>query len=136
MNTKNGKRSLRRWAITGDVVIYLIVTLIGFGSHAALGWEALSRMLATFLPFTASWFLIAPWLGVFQEQAIRSRTHLLRVLLAAIFAAPAGATLRGLWLNAPILPVFVLVMAAVSALAMLLWRAVLQFIIAGPDPSR
>jgi hypothetical protein len=86
-------------------------------------------MLATFVPFTTAWFIAAPWLGLFRFEIIRERRYLPRVLMAVVLAAPLGATLRGFWLGSPILPAFVLVMAAVSGLAMLLWRALLQFII-------
>ncbi len=121
------KRSL--WsAVLGDLVIYLLVTITGFGSHDTLAWDAILRMLATFLPFTVSWFIISPWMGVFRPGIICSRSHLPRVLLAVIFAATMGAFLRGLWLGASILPVFVLVMAAVSAGFMIVWRIVLQVI--------
>jgi hypothetical protein len=117
------------WSIVlGDGVIYLLVTITGFSSHDTLAWRSLPRMLTTFLPFTASWFIIAPWLGVFRQGIICSRSHLLRVLLAVIYSATMGAFLRGLWLGTPILPVFVLVMAAVSAGFLIVWRSVLQII--------
>jgi hypothetical protein len=39
-----------------------------------------------------------------------------------LFAAPFAAILRGLILNAPIIPIFAIVLAATSALGMLIWR--------------
>ena len=120
------------WVVVlGDLLTYSVVTLIGFSSHDTLSLNALPRILATFVPFTAGWFLIAPWIGTFQANIITNRTHLPRVLLAALLAAPIGAFLRGLWLGSPILPVFVLVMAGVSGLGMMIWRSILQFLILG-----
>lgn len=125
----NRKTRLLWFVILLDIVVYLLVTLIGFTSHDALLQAPLLRMLATFVPFTTAWFIAAPWLGLFRFEIIRERRYLPRVLMAVVLAAPLGATLRGFWLGSPILPAFVLVMAAVSGLAMLLWRALLQFII-------
>ncbi|OGO13254.1 MAG: hypothetical protein A2Y93_05285 [Chloroflexi bacterium RBG_13_68_17] len=48
--------------------------------------------------------------------------QLWRPVLAALLAAPLGAMLRGLWLNAPVLPVFAVVMGAVLGAAMFAWR--------------
>jgi hypothetical protein len=129
----NPKRPLRLILIAGDVVTYLLVTLIGFNSHDTLAMEALPRMLATFVPFTVSWFVVAPWIGLFDAAILRQRSHLARVLLATTLAAPLGAFLRGLWLGSPILPVFVLVMMGVSGLGMLIWRAVFQYSIQRSD---
>jgi hypothetical protein len=49
-------------------------------------------------------------------------SNLWRVPAAAVLAAPLGAVLRGLWLQAPVLPIFAVVMAAVLGGAMLAWR--------------
>jgi hypothetical protein len=49
-------------------------------------------------------------------------------VLAMIFAAPLAAVLRGFFLNAPILPIFALVLSATSALGMLVWRGIWYWI--------
>ena len=133
--SEHASRKMPWVVVLGDVLTYFVVTLIGFSSHDTLALGALARILATFIPFTAGWFLIAPWLGIFQASIIKDRTHLPRVLLAALLAAPIGAFLRGLWLGSPILPVFVLVMAGVSGLGMMIWRSILQFLIKGSASS-
>lgn len=136
MNADNDRAPGRRaWLVLGDAGMYLIVTVVGFGTHDSLAWDSLLRMLTTFIPFSFGWFLVAPWMGIFQPETVQKSTHLPRVLLAAFLAAPIGAFLRGLWLNAPILPVFVLVMAAVSMLGMVLWRAFVQFVILRSGPA-
>jgi hypothetical protein len=115
-------------AIMGDVFVFVLVTIIGFSSHDTLTWDALPRMLATFIPFSVSWMIMAPWMDVFNLEIICDRRQLFRVPVAAMLAAPLAATLRGIWLNSPVLPVFVIIMAAISALIMIAWRFVLQLL--------
>ena len=111
--------------VLGDLAVYLVVTLIGFASHETFQMESLPRMLATFFPFSAAWLGLAPWLGLYRLEVCQRRSSLVLAIIAAMFSAPAGALLRALWLGSPVLPVFALVMAAVSALCMFIWRGVL-----------
>lgn len=108
------------WLLIGDILAALVVTLIGFFSHygEVSGW----RWLTTFLPVAAAWFAVAPWLGVYRLELARKPLQSWRAGLAAFLSAPLAATLRGLWLNAVITPVFVAVLAATSALGFLVWR--------------
>lgn len=110
--------------ILGDILAIAIVTLIGFATHNEAGLSFLPRMLAAFVPLTAAWFLLAPWFGLFQPESTSNLKQLWRPILAMLFAAPLAALLRGLWLNAPIIPVFAVVLASTSALGMLLWRGI------------
>ncbi len=104
----------------GDLVAILIVTWIGFLSHYGnlQGW----RWLTTYLPVLVGWFVMAPWLGVYQADLAGDFRSVWRPALAAFLAAPLAATLRGLWLNAAILPIFVIVLGLTNALGMLIWR--------------
>ncbi len=79
-------------------------------------------MLAAFIPLTIAWFLLAPWFGLFQSEIVSNFKQLWRPILAMLFAAPLAALLRGLILNAPIIPIFAVVLASTSALGMLIWR--------------
>lgn len=108
--------------LLGDAVSVLVVTWVGFVDHYGMvtGW----RWLTSYLPILVAWLLIAPWLGVYQAHRAAQPKQIWRVGLAAFFAAPLAVTLRGLWLSAAILPVFVLVMGATNALGLLLWRLV------------
>lgn len=108
--------------IVGDVFAMALVTFIGFATHGETDLSFLPRMLASFLPLTVAWFLLAPWLGLFQNETVSSSRGLWRAALAMLFAAPFAAILRGLWLNAPIIPIFAVVLASTSMLGMLLWR--------------
>ena len=113
----------------GDLVAYIIITLIGFSSHGLLDWSAIVRILATFLPFYGSWILFAFWGGVSHPPVDRSWRWLLHSGISAVLSAPFAATLRGFWLGAPILATFVLVMAGVSALGIIAWRLLYQRVI-------
>jgi hypothetical protein len=109
--------------VIGDALMLGVVTLVGFASHGTL-LEAGSRMLTTFIPLAFSWFLISPFLGVYGDYSRSDYHQLWRVLLAGTYASPLAAWLRGVLLNTPILPVFVLVLGAVSILGLVIWRVV------------
>jgi DUF3054 family protein len=114
--------------IVGDILAIGFITLIGFATHGETGLSFLPRMAATFFPLVIGWFLLAPRLGLFQDEVIHNARQLWRPALATLFAAPLAAVLRGLMLNAPIIPIFAIVLGAASALGMVAWRA-LYFIL-------
>jgi len=110
--------------ILGDLIVVLVTTLAGFANHGELQPAAFDRMAATFLPFAAAWFIASPWLGCFDARRTTEPRQLWRAPLAALLAAPLGAVLRGLWLGAPVVPVFAVVMGAVLGALMFVWRLV------------
>lgn len=110
--------------ISGDILAIAVVTYIGFATHGETDLSFLPRMFAAFLPVTLAWFLLAPWFGLFQPEVTSNPRQLWRPVFAVLFAAPLAAVLRGLWLNAPIIPIFAVVLASTSALGMLLWRGI------------
>ena len=109
--------------VVGDLLMIGAVTLFGFATHGSLETAGL-RLLTTFLPLLAAWAAAAPALGAYDLNFAIQPRQLWRPFWAAILAAPLAGWLRGAWLNAPILPVFVLVLAGVSALGILAWRSV------------
>jgi hypothetical protein len=119
------KRSI---LILGDILAILIVTIIGFASHGETNASSLPRMAAAFFPLLISWFLIAPFLELFRPTTTSNLKELWRPVLAMIFAGPLAVVLRGLILNAPIIPIFAVVLSATSALGMLIWRAIYFFL--------
>jgi hypothetical protein len=123
-----------KFLIPGDILAIAVVTVIGFATHNEADLSFLPRMLAAFVPLTVAWFLLAPWFGLFQPEIISSFKQLWRPVLAMLFAAPLAAVLRGLWLNAPIIPIFAVVLAATSALGMLLWRGI--YLLVSRDQKR
>ncbi len=116
--------------ISGDIATLGLVTVVGFASHNELG-SAGWRMLTTFIPLVVSWLAIAPHLGLYEIRTTADVRQLWRPLWGMTLAAPLAAWLRGMWLNTPILPIFVLILGGVSAVALLAWRAVLWIIVRG-----
>jgi hypothetical protein len=108
----------------GDMLAIAIVTLIGFAAHGETALSFLPRMGAIFIPLIISWLLVAPWLGLFQQEIIFHLNQLWRPAFAILFAAPLAAVLRGLILNAPIIPIFVIVLGGTLALGMTFWRGI------------
>jgi len=113
----------REWVLyAGDALSIAALTLIGFAIHGEMNISFLPRMGAAFVPLVISWFLLAPWFGLFQQETISNLQQLWRPALAMIFAAPLAAVLRGFILHTPVLPVFAAVLAGTSALGMVIWR--------------
>jgi len=109
--------------IIGDILAIGLLTIIGFATHGETDLSFLPRMAATFFPLMIGWFLLAPRLGLFQDEVIYNARQLWRPALTALFAAPLAAVLRGLMLNAAIIPIFAIALGAASALGMVVWRA-------------
>jgi hypothetical protein len=114
--------------ILGDILAILLVTIIGFATHGEMDLSFLSRMAAMFFPLLISWFLLSPSFGLFRQDITSNPRQLWRPALAMIFAAPLAAVLRGLILNAPIIPIFAVVLSATSAFGTLIWRAIYCFV--------
>jgi flagellar biosynthesis protein FliQ len=119
--------------ILGDMLTLLVVTLIGFATHGESNLSFLPRMLTTFIPLLIAWFLLAPWFGLFATPSVpaghfpRNRGGWMGVVTAGVamlFAGPLAVVLRGLILNAPIIPIFAVVLSITSALGMMIWRTV------------
>jgi hypothetical protein len=110
--------------ILGDLLAIAILTVIGFASHGETDASYLPRMAATFIPMAVSWFLLAPALGLFEAERVRSTRQLWRPAWGAFFASQQAVILRGLWLNAPVLPLFGIILGATAALGMLIWRGI------------
>jgi hypothetical protein len=108
--------------VIGDLLAIALLTLIGFATHGETDLTFLPRMGALFVPLVISWFLLAPALGLYQRDITSDPKQLWRPVLTALFVAPLAAILRGFLLNAPIIPIFAAVLAATSALGMLIWR--------------
>jgi ABC-type xylose transport system permease subunit len=117
---------INNWNILtlGDIFSILAVTIIGFATHGELDTSFITRMSALFFPLLIAWFLLSPWLGLFQAEITSNPKQLWRPALAMLFAAPLAAVLRGFILNTPIIPIFVIVLAATSTFGMLLWRGI------------
>ncbi|MGW8249125.1 MAG: DUF3054 domain-containing protein [Anaerolineales bacterium] len=109
------------WLIIGDSATLAAVTVFGFASHGTLG-PAGMRLLTTYIPLLVAWFLVAPHLGVYDPARAADPRQLWRPFWSMVLAAPFAAWMRGAWLGTAILPIFVVVLGGISALAILGWR--------------
>jgi len=109
---------------TGDVIAIAALTLIGFATHGETGASFLPRMAVIFFPLVIAWFVLSPFLGLFQQEVTQSPRQLWRPILAMFFAAPFAVVIRGLILNAPIIPIFGVVLSVTSAFGMFVWRVI------------
>jgi hypothetical protein len=117
---RNSKSTL----ITGDIIVLAVITIIGFVSHGETELSLVPRMLTTFIPLVVSWFLIAPWLGLFDAQITSKPKQLWQAPLAMLLAAPMTVILRATMLNTVALPLFTLILGGSAALGLLVWRAI------------
>ena len=115
-----------RLTIVGDLLAILVLTLIGFASHNELTLSFIPRMGITFFSMAISWFVIAPWFGLFEGERSSRLGLYWRIVIAALYASTMAASLRGLLLGTAILPIFIAVLAGTTALGMVLWRWVLS----------
>ena len=112
-----------RWTlIAGDILALAVITVIGFATHGETDISFLPRMLTTFIPLVVSWFLIAPWLGLFDAQITSDPKQFWRPPLAMLLASPMSTILRAAMLNAVALPLFTIILGGSAALGMLVWR--------------
>jgi hypothetical protein len=108
--------------IVGDVIALAVITVIGFASHGEADISFIPRMFTTFIPLLVGWFLIAPWLGLFNAQITSAPKQLWRPPLAMLLTAPMTAILRAMLLNGVALPLFTLILGGSAALGMFVWR--------------
>ncbi|GER80914.1 MAG: hypothetical protein JETCAE02_09120 [Anaerolineaceae bacterium] len=110
--------------VAGDVLAVIVITIIGFATHREVGAAFLPRMATTFVPMAVGWFALAPALGLFEADRVLRVDGLWRAALAGFYAGQLAVVLRGLWLNAPVLPLFGIILGATSALGMVVWRGI------------
>ena len=110
-----------------DAVAIALVTFAGFAFHGETDASILPRFLLSYVPLTVAWFIIAPLLGLYQPEITSNPKQLWRPALAMIFAAPLAALSRANILGSMVIPVFANVLAATSALGMVVWRGIYLF---------
>lgn len=113
--------------VLGDILVLLAVTWIGFASHNRLESGSL-RFLSTFIPLMVGWGLIGAHVGVFDPDRVADPRQLWRPFWAMVLAGPLVGWMRALFLNSTVVPVFVVILGGVSALALLGWRALYWFL--------
>lgn len=114
----------KRILFAGDIMAIAVVTIVGFVIHGETDLSFFPRFLATYIPLTISWLLLAPWFGLFQIEITSNPRQLWRPALAMLFAAPLAALLRAIILHSAVIPIFAVILGATSALGILLWRGI------------
>ena len=114
--------------IIGDCVAFVLVTSIGFISHNETDTSYFPRYFAALIPLLISWFGFIRWVGLLYEEVVINPQNLICIPLAMIFVIPLAAFLRGLILNSPILPMFVVAFYATNTVGILIWRVIYKII--------
>jgi hypothetical protein len=107
--------------LIGDALVIDLIIMLGFRYHN-LSEAVGSRLFLNWLSFFFAWLLVASALRFYDPRWTARREELWRSLPVAGLSAPLGALLRAPLLDAAIHPIFVLVMAAIMAIGMFLWR--------------
>ncbi len=108
--------------VAGDLLAIALVTVIGFATHGETDLALVPRMFTTFGPVVFGWFLVAPFLGLYQPEVTANPRQLWRPFLAMTLAGPLAALLRALLLNSVVIPVFGVVLSCSAGLGMVIWR--------------
>ena len=116
----NRLSSIQKTAISGDVVVLIVLTFAGFATHLTL--DAFGRMVITMVGSLLAWAAVSPFLGLYRHEVLADPRALWRVGWAAVLAAPLATFLRAIALNRDIPWVFVLVTMGTSAAGLLAWR--------------
>lgn len=119
---------MNKFLVLGDALAIALVTLIGFATHGETDLSFLPRFLAIYIPLSISWFLLAPWFGLFRTEIMSNPKQLWRPAFAMFFAAPLAALVRTIILNSAVIPIFAVILGATSALGMILWRGLYLFL--------
>ena len=112
---------LLRWAVIGDAVVLVALTILGFLTHSTL--DETWRLVVTTFGVLAAWALVAPWFGVFSTEALTRPTAVWRIAWAWAIAAPVAGFLRAWVLGVAVSATFILVMIAVNGAVLVVWRA-------------
>lgn len=114
-------RPLLRWAVIGDAVVLVALTIVGFLTHSTL--DETWRLVVTAFGVVAAWALVAPWFGAFSTKVLTRPTAVWRIAWAWAIAAPVAGFLRAWVLGVAVSATFILVMIAVNGAVLVVWRA-------------
>jgi hypothetical protein len=114
--------------VAGDLLVLLSFVLIGRQNHALAVTNIISTA-QTAIPFLISWFLIAAWFGLYNDQISTVFSKFLPRLLAVwLVSIPVAHLIRALLLGRPVpggIPItFVIVSLVYIGVVMLIWRSI------------
>jgi hypothetical protein len=123
------RKKISVWIAIGDLLVVLTLSVSGYLFHYA-GHEPFSfHWLSTFLPLCLGWFLAAVPMHLYDPSVSSRRLSALwRAALAGVLGAPFATMLRGLYLNAAVPPIFMIVLTASTVFAMAMWRSIWAWI--------
>lgn len=119
--TRSRAGALRWVAAVGDAAILLVLTLLGFVTHATA--DAVPRLALTWGTAVVAWAWVAPWFGAFDAGTLTDPRRVWRVAWAWSVAAPLAVFLRAAALDRDVSWVFTAVTVLVNGLVMVAWRA-------------
>ena len=111
-----------RTLLLGDLMAIGIAVWIGLQFHQ-LGETVWQRFAFTFLPWSLAWYIVAAKFKLFQSKKMTAN-QIGQMILAMILASPLAAVLRATWLGTTALPLFTLIMGAVTLLAIFIWLVI------------
>src|SRR5207248_2725882 len=84
--------------VIGDVICFLIFSVIGDQSHGKLtGLASIPHIILITLPFLAAWFIVSPFVGAFRQDVIaQPRLMAIRTATAWLLSWPVALLLRGI----------------------------------------
>lgn len=110
--------------IGGDFLVILAVVWVGRLSHAQNIWDV-GALFFVAAPFLVAWFVVMPWMGVYQRQP-RGGLWLRLLLGWGVVGCPMALMLRSVMLERPIIagivPTFAVVMLVTTTTALMVWR--------------
>jgi hypothetical protein len=110
------------------MIAIAILTIIGFATHGETGISFIPRMGTTFFPVMVSWFLLAPWFGLFDINMTARNIFIWRIPLVMLFAAPLASSLRAGMLGSTAIPLFTLILGCTFGLGLLIWRVLFRLV--------
>ncbi len=115
------KKSALITLLAGDLITWLIVTLIGFSNHQSN--LSLFRVAVNYLPLVLAWLVVAPWFGAYKLETATQPIRIPQLVLAVLICAPLAAVLRGMLLGTVVQTIFVVVLGLTNGLGLAVWRA-------------
>ncbi len=106
----------------GDIVSFLVFTIIGINSHK--DGLTVTNVVLTAWPFIVAWFIVSPFVGAFRrELATQPRKMASRTALSWLAAWPLSMLLRGIFVDHGVPPwIFMFIVLVVNMIFLVLWR--------------
>jgi hypothetical protein len=109
--------------ILGDILVFLIFSVIGRRSHGEATGTAILQVIGTAAPFAIAWFIVSPFFGLFKRKVVVSPKQVAwRTAVAWLIAWLIGLTIRSLYLKYFPPVTFALITLISNMFFLLIWR--------------